>query len=195
MATRYIEEYATEADFLAACPDAPGKLGLASIDGEYVVANKSGSVIELVDETRTQTLTNKTLTSPTITGAVITQPTSTPTGAGAVVAGGGVVFLNAAAGFALTLPAVAAGLRVRFIVGAVFATTNFTIVTASSANVIQGGAIVNSVYVPAVDEDTISFVASAETIGDYVELNCDGTNWLCEGVGALAGSITFTVAS
>ncbi len=103
--------------------------------------------------------------------------------------------LSAAGGAAVTLPAVAAGLKFKFIVGAAFATTNWTVVTASSANVIQGGAIVNSTFVAASNEDTISFVASAETIGDFVEVICDGTNWFANGVGASAGSITFTVAS
>jgi len=100
--------------------------------------------------------------------------------------------LNAAAGVAVTLPTVATsqGFKAKFITAAAFATTNFTIVAAS--NVIQGGAIVNSVYVPAVNENTISFVATAETIGDVIELECDGTNWYVNGVGALAGSITFT---
>ncbi len=121
----------------------------------------------------------------------------TPTAAVVLTAAqsGLTVLLNASAGFAITLPAVAAGLRFRFVVGAAFASTNFTVITPALANLIQGGAIVNSVYVPAVDEDTISFVASAETPGDYVDMICDGTNWLVyAGVGALAGSITFTTA-
>lgn len=144
---------------------------------------------------QTQTLTNKTLTSPTITGALAA--TLTPTEAVALTAAqsGTVVYLNAAAGFAITLPALAAGWRFRFITGAAFATTNFTIVSPGSANIIQGGAIVNSVLVPAANEDTISFVASAETLGDYIDVECDGTNIYVSGVGAAAGSITFTVAS
>jgi len=73
------------------------------------------------------------------------------------------VMLNAAAGFAITLPAVAAGLRYRFTVGANFATTNFTIVTPGLVDIIQGGATVAGADVPAADEDTISFVATAET--------------------------------
>ena len=88
------------------------------------------------------------------------------------------------------MPALQEGLYFRFKVGAVFATTDFTVV--SSTDVIQGGAIVNSVFVPAANENTISFVATAESVGDYVDLECDGTNWLASGVGALAGSITFT---
>lgn len=101
------------------------------------------------------------------------------------------VFLNAAAGFAITLPAPAAGLNYRFTVAAAFATTNFTVIT-PTANIIFGGADVNSTDVPADAEDTISFVASAETIGDYVKLWSDGTNWYVDGRAAAAGGITFT---
>lgn len=103
---------------------------------------------------------------------------------------GKVVMLNAAAGFPINLPTPKAGLKFAFVVGGAFATTNFTVVAPS--NVIQGGADVNSTFVPAANENTISFVATAETVGDYVELVSDGTNYYANGVGAAAGSITFT---
>ena len=101
--------------------------------------------------------------------------------------------LNAAAGAQITLPAVAtsAGLNFRFTVQALFATTAWTIKAAT--NVIQGGAIVNSVNVPAADENTITFATAADTIGDFIQLNCDGVNWYASGVGTTAASITFTV--
>lgn len=120
----------------------------------------------------------------------------TPTAATTLTAAdsGKTILLNAAAGFAITLPAAVAGLKYKFLTAAAFATTAFTIVTDSGDNVIQGGAIVNSVFVPAADEDTITFSASAETVGDYVELESDGTNWLCNGVGAAASSIAFTAS-
>ncbi len=104
---------------------------------------------------------------------------------------GGMFVLNATAGKVLTLPSVAVdGFNCKVIVGAAFATTNFTVVSPTAK--IQGGAIVNSVFVPAVDENTISFVASAESVGDYIEIVSDGTNYYVSGVGALAGSVTFT---
>ena len=101
-------------------------------------------------------------------------------------------YLNAAAGAQITLPAVAtsAGFRYRFTVAALFATTAWTIKAAT--NKIQGGVIVNSVNVPGADENTITFSASADTIGDFVELNCDGTNWYVFGLGTTAGAITLT---
>jgi len=106
---------------------------------------------------------------------------------------GKVFVLNAAAGAQITLPAVAdaAGQNYRFIVGALFATTAWTVKAAS--NRIQGGVIVNSTLVPAADENTITFSASADTVGDFVELNCDGTNWYVFGMGTASGAITLTV--
>ena len=104
---------------------------------------------------------------------------------------GKVFTLSAATGKAITLPSVAVdGFNAKFVVGAVFATTNFTIVAPTA--VIQGGANVNSVFVPAANENTISFVATAETVGDYINIVSDGTNYYVDGFGAGTGSITFT---
>lgn len=98
--------------------------------------------------------------------------------------------LSAAAGAAVTLPLPKNGIELSFFVGSAFATTNWTIVSAT--NNIQGLVDVNSTHVPAVNENTISFVATAETIGDIVRMTCDGTNWYISGEGNSAGSITVT---
>jgi hypothetical protein len=105
---------------------------------------------------------------------------------------GKVLILNAAAGAEITLPAVAtsAGLRFKFVVGLAFATTNWTVKAAT--NVIEGSVLVNGAHVAGVNENTISFVASAEAIGDFAELVCDGTNWYVNGSGVAAGAITLT---
>jgi len=105
---------------------------------------------------------------------------------------GKVLILKAAAGAQITLPAVAtsAGLRFKFIVGQLFATTDWTVKALSNA--IEGSVLVNGAHVAGVDENTISFVASAESIGDFAELVCDGTNWYVNGSGVTAGSITLT---
>jgi len=100
--------------------------------------------------------------------------------------------LSASAGKAIQLPTLQSGLRFKFIVGAAFATTDWTIV--SSTNVIEGNALVAGAHVAASNENTISFVASAESIGDYVDLICDGTSWFVSGSGVTSGSITFTAA-
>lgn len=99
--------------------------------------------------------------------------------------------LSAAAGAQVTLPAVAKkGFKAKFTVGAAFATTNWTI--KSLTNIIQGSADVNSTLVPGANENTISFVATAETIGDFIEIYSDGTNFYAYGIAAAAGGITFT---
>jgi len=121
------------------------------------------------------------LVSETITGA--TTLTQSDSGKGFT--------LSASAGAVITLPSVAKkGFKARFTVGSAFATTNWTIVATTS--VIQGSADVNSTLVPASNENTISFVATAETIGDYIEIYSDGTNFYAYGIGAGAGAITFT---
>ena len=86
---------------------------------------------------------------------------------------GKLLILSAAAGAQVTLPAVAtsAGFSYRFVVGATFATTAWTIKAAT--NKIQGGVIVNSVNVPGADENTITFSASAVCfrIGNFCGCN------------------------
>lgn len=99
--------------------------------------------------------------------------------------------LKAAAGVAITLPAVTAGASYRFVVGLAFATTAWTITSAT--NVIQGTVIVNGASVLGSNENTISFVETAENLGDFVDLWSDGTNWYVSGVGSAIGAITLTV--
>jgi hypothetical protein len=103
--------------------------------------------------------------------------------------------LNGVAGAEIALPAVAtsAGFYAKFIVGAAIAATDWTIFAATA--VIQGAVIVDSTHVPGVDEDTISFVVATAVAGDYVELECDGTNWYVSGSGEATGSITLTDAA
>lgn len=106
---------------------------------------------------------------------------------------GKVLSLDAAAGAAVSLPAVAdieSGWSVKAQVGSAFATTDWTIVAAT--DVIQGHAIVAGAHVAAADENTISFVASAESIGDFVDIVFDGTNFIVFGSAVTSGAITFT---
>ncbi len=105
-------------------------------------------------------------------------------------ASGSTLFMKAAAGKAITLPAPAAGFKLKIVTGAAFATTAWTVVS-TGAN-IRGGAIVNSVFVASAGTTTITFSASAETIGDFIELTSDGTSYFVTGVGAAASSIAFS---
>lgn len=114
---------------------------------------------------------------------------------------GKTIFLNSATEFATTLPAPAAGLRFTFIVSAAPSGADYTIVTASSANIIKGS-VYSSDLNAASDADfetsggdTISFVSAKAVAGDRVELFCDGTNWFAYGFCTLFDAITITTAS
>lgn len=109
---------------------------------------------------------------------------------------GKIFILDAAAGKTVTLPALAEGLNFKFIVGAAFATDNWIIDSAEGDNI--NGIIADMGATPAGvvagAEDQINFVASAETIGDYIELVCDYANsqWLVSGACGANGGITAT---
>lgn len=98
--------------------------------------------------------------------------------------------LKAAGGAAVTLPSPTPGFKVDITIGSAFASTNWTVVTNGSANIINGSVEVAGAVVVAGDEDVITFVASAETIGDKVHLSTDGTKWFLSGSAALSGGIT-----
>lgn len=109
---------------------------------------------------------------------------------------GKLCILDAAAGATVTLPALADGLWFKFKVGATFATTNWIIDSAEGDNI--NGFISDMGSTPAVviasGEDQINFVATAETIGDYIilEADYDNSQWLLEGMCAVNGGITAT---
>lgn len=114
---------------------------------------------------------------------------------------GSTFFLNSSTEFVSTLPAPAAGLRFTFIVTAAPSGASYTIVTASSANIIKG-AVFSSDLDAAGDADfetsggdTISFVDAKAVAGDRVELFCDGTNWFAHGFCTAFDAITITTAS
>lgn len=104
--------------------------------------------------------------------------------------------LDAAGGATVTLPALEAGLYFKFIVGAAFASTNWVIDSAEGDNI--NGLIADMgstvAVVLASGEDQINFVASAETIGDWIELYADSDNsqWIVNGVCGANGGITAT---
>ena len=112
---------------------------------------------------------------------------------------GKVFILNSATEFATTLPAPKAGLFYKFIVGAAPASASYTIVTKSSANIIQGQVssaedAAGSVSTAA-DADTITFADGKAIVGDYVELISDGTNWYVSGMCNVQDGIATTQAS
>lgn len=108
---------------------------------------------------------------------------------------GKTVFLNSATEFATTLPSPSAGCYFKFIVKAAPASASYTVVTASSANIIIGG--VNELDVDTGDDgpydnngDTITFVDGVAVVGDYVEMISDGTSWYVTGQTNADGGVT-----
>lgn len=147
--------------------------------------------------------TAQTLTSPVIVTPTVKDLTEVVTATNVITAAetGSVFFLDSATEFVSTLPAPAAGLKFSFIVTAAPSGASYTIVTASSANIIKGQAYtvdVNSVTDPDFETagcDTISFVDAKAVAGDRVDVVCDGTNWFAYGFSSVFDAITFTTAS
>jgi len=102
-------------------------------------------------------------------------------------------FLNIAGGFTSTLPAAATGLKYKFIVSTA-PTTAYIITTNSSANILFGtflDIVGELVYFSA--QDTLNFVASTSVVGDFLEVESDGTNWYCTAKSGADGGITVAV--
>jgi hypothetical protein len=113
---------------------------------------------------------------------------------------GSTKFLNAATEFATTLPSPSAGCSITFFVKAAPASASYTVVTASSANILIGG--INELEVDTGDDgpydadgDTITFVDGVSVVGDYVTLFSDGTSWYLHGQANADGGVTVTKAS
>lgn len=113
---------------------------------------------------------------------------------------GKTITLNSATEFVTTLPAPTAGCSFTFIVKAAPASASYTVVTASSANILIGG--INELEVDTGDDgpydadgDTITFVDGVAVVGDYVTMISDGTSWYLHGQANADGGITVTKAS
>ncbi len=170
---------------------------------KFIPAGSGTTEVELVDASTAQTLTNKTLTSPTITGAVLTpasivEPNETLTALDTLTAAdsGKTIYLSSATEFAVTLPALQAGLNFKFFVAAAPSGASYTIVTPAAAQTLAGKVI--SVAGDAGDVEnantatTITFVDGQSVIGDYAELHCDGVGWFAICVASVAAGITIT---
>ena len=143
-----------------------------------------------------------TATSTSVTVGVGAGGTADLTATNTLVAGqsGGTFFLNSATEFVTTLPAPAPGLKFKFICKAAPASASYTIVTASSANIIVGQFASSADAGGSMDSeasggDTITFVDGQAVKGDWVEVISDGTNWYATGMSADEDALTITTAS
>lgn len=96
--------------------------------------------------------------------------------------------------FILPATSTASGSFYRFVVGGAM-TGDATIVTSDGGNNIEGSLIVAGAVIDCDAEDTLTFVADGENIGDFVELYSDGTYWYIGSSGALTGSKLTCTAS
>lgn len=96
--------------------------------------------------------------------------------------------------FVLPATSTASGVHYRFVIsGAIDG--NVTVRTSDLGNNIEGTLLVAGAVVDCDAEDTITFVADGENIGDYFEIFSNGANWFLGSSGALTGSkLTCTVS-
>ena len=101
---------------------------------------------------------------------------------------GSIIALTGTTGYAVTLPAPAAGLNYTFIVQDLFGTTDW-VITSASADMF--GTVMELSTVQAIaSATTINLELAADTIGDRIKVESDGTNWYVSGAMAQAASVT-----
>ena len=88
----------------------------------------------------------------------------------------------------ITLPAVAAGLKFKFI--ATDTTADSSIATSEGTALIKGGAECGDAYLDLAG--TTIIVEAAGDIGDYLDFICDGTYWYVSGHGTHDASFSVT---
>ena len=102
----------------------------------------------------------------------------------------GKIFKISGTGYTITLPAPSAGWKAKFIVVAAFSTDFVVQTPADNRDIINGGVIVNGAIVEADAVDRVTFEDDAESIGDYIEIHSDGTNYFIQGNCNAASSIS-----
>lgn len=169
MATKYLQEYASEADFLADAVDAPSRVGFAAVS-EVLVINKGGSVVEVIDETATQTLSNKQI----LGSAPVAFASGTTLAITQALHAGKVIYVTDVAA-AYTLPAATGtGDKYTIVLGAT-QTGAGTIKVASASDVMIGTAVLfqdaaDTVvgFNTAADSDTIDLLGTANSTGGMI---------------------------
>jgi len=102
-------------------------------------------------------------------------------------------YLDLVGGFTSTLPAPAIGLKYKFIVKTA-PTTAYIITTNAGANILFGTFLdIIGELTSFSAQDTLNFVASASVVGDFLEVESDGTNWYCTAKSGADGGITVSV--
>jgi len=116
-----------------------------------------------------------------------TESTATTNTLTAAMSGETFYLSGATSTYILPATSSASGAAYKFVVDGAM-TVNQTIVTNGGSNVIEGALIVAGAVVDCDAEDTITFVADGENIGDFVELRSDGDYWFIGASGALTSA-------
>lgn len=91
----------------------------------------------------------------------------------------------------LPTPAVATGCKFRFVVVGLSVTVGANIVIAAPATNINGCVTIASVAAVVINRISLSFAQTNTTIGDFIEVVSNGTTYMAQGAGGVAGSIIF----
>ncbi len=112
---------------------------------------------------------------------------------------GSTFYLSSATEFVTTLPAPSLGLEYKFVVSAAPSGASYTIVSASSGNIIKGMVLTAQDAGGSGDsgtaDDTITFVDGQAVAGDWVQVMTDGTSWFATAHCKVLAGVTFTQAS
>lgn len=161
MATKYVQKFDTEAEFIANAPDTGQHQGLASVSG--VLVSNEGGVMRPVGNPAIVSLTQAVTLSK-------------------LLHAGRTCVINLAAGFAITLPAATgSGDRYRLVFGTALTTTSTVVITAGAATILKGLALINNTgdssaatvdaYPAGASDEKFTFdhALGAGEVGDWVE--------------------------
>lgn len=161
------------------------------VSGQILQADANGK-LQLVTTTNISlSLTSLDLSgSATVSGTInnrISTEALTASNTIAVAESNKVFFLSGATSTQTLPTSTPAGQKYTFFVsGSV--TGNITVVTAGAENVIDGTIIVAGAVVDCDAEDTLTFVADGENVGDFFSLISTGSGWLIKESGALTSA-------
>ncbi len=96
---------------------------------------------------------------------------------------GKTLILKAATGFNVRLPKHEAGLQFKFLIGSNFITDNWVVTVPASGVATMQGNIQDGAgtSINVSDADQISFLATNEDVGDFIEMISDGIAWYVHG--------------
>lgn len=110
-------------------------------------------------------------------------------------------FLNAVGGFTITLPSPRGGVNFKFVVKTT-PTTNYTIVSKGTTDVIGGQVITSDIYgterqgsVQTPGVAYVRIIAGRAKVGDSIDMVSDGTYWYANGYCGLYDAIQFVEQS